>query len=127
MIEKFGNFMLGVFTTLLAATHPYAAIGAAFGCVFFLTVPIAAHGWKRIKLCVSSWGIGYAAGVFFYGEGPPWDEKAMMVATFMSALGAVMFTAFYYVIDKSGPLPPWLESILDRVPMFKRRGDNDGS
>ncbi|MNQ62184.1 hypothetical protein D3C85_765190 [compost metagenome] len=127
MIERLGTFVLGVFSTILAATHPWAAIGASAGCCFFLAAPMASHGWKRFKLCVFSWGIGYAGGVFFYGGGPPYSEKAMLVAAALSALGAVIFTAFYYVIDKSGPLPEWLESILDRVPMFKRRSDNDGT
>jgi hypothetical protein len=117
---------LSLLCLMAAAIHPWAAAGAAFGCCFFLAAPSATSGWKRLKLGLFSFGIGYAGGVFCYGGGPPWSEKAMLVAAALSALGAVLFTAFYYVIDKSGPLPAWLESILDRIPMLKRRSDTDG-
>jgi hypothetical protein len=109
-----------------AAINPWAATGAAVGCCFFLAAPMATSGWQRVKLVLFSLGIGYAGGVFMYSGGPPWNEKAMLVSAALSALGAVIFTAFYYVIDKSGPLPAWLESILDRIPLFKRRSDTDG-
>lgn len=126
MIEKISTFMLGMFSALMMYTHPWAAIGASCGCCFFLAMPVASHGWKRFKLGIFSWAIGYGAGVFWYGEGPPYSQKAMLVAAVFAALAAIVFTAWYYVIDKSGPLPEWMESILDRVPMFKRRSDNDG-
>lgn len=110
------------------AVHPWAATGAAVGCCFLLFAPMATGGWQRLKLIPFSFGMGYAGAVFFYGRvaGEPWSEKAMLVAAALSALSAVTFTAFYYVIDKSGPLPAWLESILDRIPLFKRRSDSDG-
>lgn len=111
---------------ILAAVNPWAATGAAFGCCFFLAAPMATNGWQRFKLMMFSLGIGYGGGVFFYGGGPPWNEKAMMVSAALSALGAVVFTALYYVVDRNGPLPEWLTNILDRIPLFKRRGDNDG-
>jgi hypothetical protein len=117
---------LSLLCLFAAAIHPWAATGAAFGCCFFLAAPMATTGWQRFKLVLFSFGLGYAGGVFWYGGGPPWSEKAMLVAAALSALGAVIFTAFYYVIDKSGPLPAWLESILDRIPLFKRRSDTDG-
>ena len=113
---------------IAAAVHPWAATGAAVGCCFLLFAPMATGGWQRLKLIPFSFGMGYAGAVFFYGRvaGEPWSEKAMLVAAALSALSAVTFTAFYYVIDKSGPLPAWLESILDRIPLFKRRSDSDG-
>lgn len=114
---------------VLLAIHPWAASGAAFGCCFFLAAPMVTSGWQRIKLALFSFGMGYSAGVFFYPNvsGQPWNEKAMLVSACVSALAAVAFTAFYFVIDKSGPLPDWLKDILDRIPMFKRRSDNDGA
>lgn len=114
---------------VLLAIHPWAATGAAFGCCFFLAAPMATSGWQRLKLGLFSFGMGYAAGVFFYPHvpGESWNEKAMLVSAGVSALAAVAFTAFYFIIDKSGPLPDWLKDILDRIPMFKRRSDNDGS
>lgn len=115
-----------LFCAIAMAIHPWAATGAVVGCCFFLAAPMATSGWQRVKLTAFSFGIGYAGGVFWYGGGPPWSEKAMLISAALSALAAVVFTAFYYIIDKSGPLPSWLESILDRIPFFKRRSDTDG-
>lgn len=113
---------------VMLAIHPWAATGAAFGCCFFLAAPMATTYCQRLKLGLFSFGLGYAAGVFCYPNVPglPWNEKAMLVSASVSALAAVAFTAFYYVIDRNGPLPDWLKDILDRIPMFKRRSDNDG-
>jgi len=116
---------------ILLAIHPWAATGAAFGCCFFLSIRsgVSSTGWQKLKLGLFTFGLGYAAGVFFYPNvaGEPWNEKAMLVSAAVAALGSVAFTAFYYVIDNSGPLPAWLKDILDRIPMFQRRSDNDGS
>ena len=111
-----GGWMLAALAALLTATHPWAATGAAFGCCFFLASPSTTAGWQRVKLGVFSWGIGYAAGVFFYGDGPPWSQKAMLVSGALAALAAVLFTGFYAVIAKNGSLPPWLESLLNLLP-----------
>lgn len=127
MTDQCTQWFCATLLAVLAATHPWAASGAIFGCCFFLARPGVTTGWQRVKLGVFSFGLGYAGGVFWYGGGPPWSERAMLVSAVISALAAVTFTAFYYVIDKSGPLPAWLESILDRIPMFKRRGDQDGA
>lgn len=127
MLEKFGTFLLGMLSTILMYTHPWAAVGASFGCVFFATIPMAARGWKRWALGVFSWGVGYAAGVFVYGGGPPYNEKAMLISGITSALGAIVMTAFVYVVHERGPLPPWAESILDRIPILKGRSGADGS
>lgn len=113
---------------VMLAIHPWAATGAAFGCCFFLAAPRVTSAAQRIFLGFFSFGLGYAAGVFCYPNVPglPWNEKAMLVSASVSALAAVAFTAFYYVIDRNGPLPDWMKDILDRIPMFKRRSDNDG-
>jgi hypothetical protein len=120
------NHREAVFWLLLAALHPWAATGAAFGCCFFLASPASTRGWQRVKLGLFSWGIGYAAGVFTYGGGPPYSDKAMLVSAGVSALAAIIFTGLYHVIATGGPLPPWLESMLDRVPFLKRKGGGDG-
>ena len=127
MLEKFGTFLLGMLSTILAYTHPWAAVGAAFGCVFFATIPMAARGWKRWALGVASFGLGYGAGVFMYGGGPPYSEKAMLISALVASLGAMVLTAFVYVVHERGPLPPWAESILDRIPILKGRSGADGS
>jgi len=128
MLDQCTREATALFCMVAMAVHPWAATGAAVGCCFLLFAPMATAGWQRLKLIPFSFGTGYAGAVFFYGRvpGEPWNEKAMLVAVALSALSAVLFTAFYYVIDKSGPLPAWLESILDRIPLFKRRSDSDG-
>lgn len=126
MFDQFLAWLAATFLAIGAAIHPWAATGAAFGCCFFLAAPGATSGWQRIKLLLFSMGFGYSCGTFLYGGGPPWSEKAMVVSAVASALGAVIMTAFYFIIDKSGPLPSWLENILDRIPMLKRRGAPDG-
>lgn len=127
-VDQCTTWLCALLFAVGAAIHPWAATGAAVGCCFLLFAPMATAGWQRLKLIPFSFGTGYAGAVFFYGRvaGQPWNEKAMLVAVALSALSAVLFTAFYYVIDKSGPLPAWLESILDRIPLFKRRSDSDG-
>lgn len=129
MFDQCTREATALFCMVAMAVHPWAATGAAVGCCFLLFAPMATAGWQRLKLIPFSFGTGYACGVFWYGRvpGEHWNEKAMLVSIFFSALAAVIFTAFYYVIDKNGPLPPWLESILDRIPLFKRRSDGDGA
>lgn len=118
-------FAFGVMSTVIAATHPWAATGAAFGCCFFLASPASTSGRQRWLLSAFSLGIGYAAGVFFYGEGPPYSNKAMLVSAAIAALAAVLFTAWAAIITNNGPLPPWLASIIELLP-FKKGDRNDG-
>ena len=115
---------LGVMSAMWYATHPWAATGAAFGCCFFLAYPGATTSRQRWLLGAFSLGIGYACGVFFYGEGPPYSSKAMLVAATIAALAAVLFTAWSAIITSNGNLPPWLASLIDLWP-FKRGAPRD--
>lgn len=127
MSEQCSNALGALICVILFSINPWAATGAAFGCFFFVPSPKSTTGWQRFKLTVFSFGIGLGAGVFWYGGGPPWQEKAMLPAAALSALAAVIFTAFYHVVDRNGPLPEWLQGILDRIPVLKKRGDSDGA
>lgn len=126
MFDQFLTWLAAALLAMGAAMHPWAAAGAAFGCCFYLGAPSATKGRQRVYLLFFSLGFGYSWGTFLYGGGPPWSEKAMAVSAVASALGAVLMTAFYFIIDKKGSLPDWLESLLDRVPMLKRRRTQDG-
>lgn len=126
MSEQCSNALGALACLIILSINPWAATGAAFGCCFFGFSPKSTSNWQRIKLGLFSFGIGYAAGVFLYG-GMPWNEKAMFPAAALSALAAVIFTAFYHIVDRNGPLPAWLEGILDRIPILKKRGDSDGA
>ncbi|MNR14252.1 hypothetical protein D3C85_1307190 [compost metagenome] len=113
---------------VLAAMHPHAAAGAAFGCCFFLAYPSASRGLRRLLYGVFSWGIGYATGVFFYGGGPPYSQKAMLVSAAAAALAVLIFIAWGGIIRRDGNLPPWAQSILDIVfPFRAKRGEKDGN
>ena len=107
--------------------HPYAAVGAAFGCCFYLATPSAMKSWRRMLYGLFSWGIGYGAGAYFFDVDQPRSVGALMTPAAVSALAAVVFGALHRVADSNSPLPPWLVDILDRVPFFKKRGgSSDG-
>lgn len=127
MTDHAWQWLSGVVVLLLAAMNPFAAAGAAFGCCFYLAFPSASRGVQRLLYSVFSWGIGYAAGVFFYGEGPPFNQKSMLIAAVVSAIAVLVFVAWGSIIKRDGNLPPWLQTLLDLALPFrsKQRGDND--
>ena len=104
---------------LLAGMNGYAAAGAAIGCCFYLAAPKATSFRERFFLTLFSWGM--ACG------GPPYDEKAMFVSGAIGALIAVVFTALGYMVEKDGPVPEWIKTIIGLIPFFKSRGSNDGA
>ena len=120
-----GKLLGGGILAVLVLLNPYAATGAAFGCCFFMAFPSASRGWQRVLYGVFSWGIGYGAGVFFFGEGPPYSPKAMLVSASFSALGALIFIAWGRIIGKGGKFPQWVETLLDIVFPFRSKGGND--
>lgn len=121
-----GAWLLAVLSTVYTATNPWAATGAAFGCCFFLAYPGATTSKQRWLLGTFSLGIGYACGVFFHGEGPPYSQKAMLPAAVFAALAAVLFTAWSAIIANNGTLPPWLASLIELWP-FKKGAPRDDS
>jgi hypothetical protein len=125
---NFWDWLLGVLLALMAALHPYAAAGAAFGCCFFLAYPSASRGYKRALFVVFSWGIGYGAGVFWFGEGPPFSQKALLISATFAAVAVLLFMAAGSVMKKGGALPPWAQDLLDIIfPYRKKRGPEDGN
>jgi hypothetical protein len=121
-----GKLFGGGALAVLALLNPHAAAGAAFGCCFFLAYPSASRGLQRLLYGAFSWGIGYAAGVFFYGEGPPYSQKSMLVAAVAAALAVLVFIAWSAIIHRDGNLPPWMQSLLDIVLPFRaKRGEKN--
>lgn len=120
--------LLGLLFAILMAMNPYAAAGATFGCFFYLAYPSASKGLQRLLYCIFSWGIGYAAGVFFYGEGPPYSQKSMLIAAGASAVAVLFFIAAGGIIKRNGDLPPWARRLLDHLTPFRsKRGDEDAN
>lgn len=110
-----------------AGVNPFAAAGAAIGCCFFMAAPRATTLRERFLLSVFSFGMGYGGGVFFYGGPPPYSEKAMLVAGGIAAMIATVFTALGYMVEKDGPVPEWIKTIIGLIPFFKSRGNSDGT
>lgn len=128
MAEHAWQWLAGLVVAVLAAMNPFAAAGAAFGCCFYLAFPSASRGLQRLLYSVFSWGIGYAAGVFFYGDGPPYSQKSMLVAAVVAAVAVLVFIAWGTIIRRDGNLPPWAQSLLDIVfPFRAKRGDKDAN
>lgn len=128
MSEHVWQWIGAALLLVLTAINPHAATGAAFGCCFFLAYPSASRGGQRLLYAAFSWGLGYAAGVFFYGEGPPYNQRAMLVSAAVSALAVLIFIAWGSIIRRQGNLPPWVQTILDIVfPFRAKRGEDDAS
>lgn len=125
-MERLGEAIVAGLLAFMVGLHSHAAAGAAFGCFFFLASPASTNRRQRLLLSVFSFGIGYAAGVFAYGGGPPYNEKAMFVAGSVSALAAVIWAGLHRMAAGDGPLPQWLKDTLGFIPLFRRKGPDDG-
>lgn len=128
MSEKLAVLGLSVTGAGAFVVHPYAAIGAAFGCCFFLALPATARlkWWRRVLLSAFSFGVGYAAGAYFFDLEQPRSVGAMGTASGVAGLASAIFHGLNRVAENDGPLPGWLSDILDRVPFLKRGGSSDG-
>lgn len=116
--------------SIIEQLHPGAAMGASFGCFFFLAFADPTKGtWlekmvRKTMLLVFSWGVGYAFGAGVAAS-PEWKDVAMFAAVAGSALGATIFGALNLMVRNDGPLPRWLSAIVDRIPVLRK--GNDGS
>jgi hypothetical protein len=116
MHEQNASTAIVLLTALALYVNPYVAIGASFGCVFFLQYPSVLSLGRRIALAFFSWGLGYATGVFWYGQGPPWVPEGLLPALAAAALGSAVFTAMAAMVEKDGKLPDWLEAVIKLFP-----------
>lgn len=109
---------LASLATGVASLNGSAMMGACFGCFCYLALSSLTPRKQRIFLLIFSWGLGYAAGEFWGDEG----RSPMLYALAFSALGAVVFTAFYRFIDKDAPMPPWLDTLIKAIPSLRDKG-----
>lgn len=123
--EAIAAIVLGIMAGF-AGMHPHAAAGAVFGCFFFLVFPPVTTRKQRALLGLFSFGMGYAFGVFCYGGGPPYNEKAMFPAGGLSALVVVIWLGLKRMADADGTLPQWIKDTLNFIPLFRNKGPDDG-
>lgn len=94
-----------VFSAFLAThVNGHALMGAAFGCCFFLAMPLKrGHACEKLLFTIFSGGIGYSAHMTVIGTQLP-----MLVSAIVSALAvAIMIPVYEIVTDK--------EQILDFI------------
>lgn len=128
-IEALLTYLAWALVSWLQALDPVSACGAAVGCAFLIAYPDAVERpvFRKVFGMVFSWGVGYSVGTFVAGLERPWNSLAMFAAIFAAAFAAAIFGALNLMFKNDGPLPNWLERILDRVPFLKSRNNPDDS
>lgn len=128
MVDYFPGWMLAAWFFLVAMVvqlHPGAAMGASFGCVFFIFLPDpTVGGWgfklvRKVGLTAVSWGFGYAAGIAVGGT------LAMLFGVLGGALAATILGALNLMVLNDGDLPAWLATVLKTVLRVKTRGSDE--
>jgi len=115
--------------SVLEQLHPGAAMGASFGCFAFLAYADPTVGswlekfFRKTALLVFSWGLGYSIGVTL----SEWIESKgliMLGAAAGAAFAAGVAGAINLMVRNNGPLPVWLSDIVDRIPLLRKRNDD---
>ena len=110
---------------MIGQLHPGAAMGASFGCVFFIFLPDPTVGGmyfkfaRKLGLAIVSWGFGYATGIAVGGT------IAMLAALFGGALAAAVLGALNLMVLNDGDLPHWLTTIVRAVLRLKPGGHDE--
>ena len=78
---------------ILALMEPHSAIGAVFGCCFYLAMPNANTVRQVVLYTIASAGIGYAAGITIYA-----NEMKMLVSSITSATCVAVLTSAHGLI-----------------------------
>jgi hypothetical protein len=108
---------------VLEQLHPGSAMGASFGCVFFILLPDpVVSSWflkliRKIGLTIVSWGFGYAVGIAFS------SNSSMLVAVIGAAVASGVLGAINLMVKNDGDLPQWMSSLINAILRLKRGGD----
>jgi hypothetical protein len=108
---------------VLEQLHPGSAMGASFGCVFFILLPDpVVESWiikliRKIGLTVVSWGFGYAVGIAFS------SNSSMLAAVIGAAVASGVLGAINLMVKNDGDLPQWMSSLINAILRLKRGGD----
>jgi hypothetical protein len=111
--------------TMIGELHPGAAMGASFGCVFFIFLPDPTVGGmcfrfvRKLGLAIVSWGFGYATGIAVG------SAVAMLAAIIGSALAAAVLGALNLMVLNDGDLPHWLATLIRAVLRLKPGGRDE--
>jgi len=109
--------------SILEQLHPGSAMGASFGCVFFVLLPDpVVSSWflkliRKIGLTVVSWGFGYAVGIAFS------SNSSMLAAVIGAAVASAVLGALNLMVKNDGDLPQWMSSMINAILRLKRGGD----
>ncbi|MEG0064750.1 MAG: putative holin [Pseudomonas sp.] len=115
-----------VIVSVLQGLHPGAACGAAFGCFFFLSFPDPDKRpvLRKTALLAFSWGWGYSVGDAV-SKTEHWANWTMVSAVTAAAMAATVFGVINLMVANNGPVPFWVEWIVDRVPFLKSRNTDE--
>lgn len=127
MADQTGWFMaFALFVgAMVGDLHPGSAMGASFGCVFFIFLPDPTAGGmvfkfiRKLGLAIVSWGFGYATGIAVGGA------VSMLAALLGGALAAAVLGALNLMVLNDGDLPHWLTSIVRAVLRLKPGGRDE--
>ena len=101
------------------------AMGALFGALFFLATPSPNLSvFRKTLLLFFGLGLGYSAGIGVTAFGD-YEKLSMLVSTLVSAVGVSGVTSWHNY-QNGGPVPKWIEFILDRLPFTSKRGGDNG-
>lgn len=91
------DLFLVISAFLSSHINGHALMGAAFGCCFFLAMPLQrGHVFEKLLLTIFSGGLGYSSSVTALGTQLP-----MLVSAIVSALAvAIMIPVWEIVTDK---------------------------
>lgn len=102
------SVFISIVIALFSFIDPHAAIGAAIGSLFHLSMP-SRNGKGRILLPILSLGMGYSFGIMTGGSG------TMLVSILVSALGSSIIIDFHSIIERKEDAPLWIKFIIDSI------------
>lgn len=111
------------FWAVMEQLHPGSAMGASFGCVFFVLLPdpvvtsFLSKLLRKIGLTVVSWGFGYAVGIAFS------NGSSMLAAIIGAAVASGVLGSINLMVKNDGDLPQWMSSLINAILRLKRGGD----
>lgn len=98
---------------LISMIDPHAAMGAAFGCAFHLTLP-RSDNENRFLLAIFSYGLGYGAG---YAVELP---HTMWVSVVVAALASTLMSVMYTMLIDGKDAPDWVKYLVDSILRIRR-------